>query len=382
MELEIFTTGAEDYGTWMKALIAGNPGAGKTLISSTFPNAFYASAEGGLMSVARRRVRGVEITQTEQLKEVARRLRQPPEVRADLLSGPVDTLVVDTIDEIQRLFIKERLAAKRIETMDMQSWGWLGDQMRAVLTGLRNLEMNVVFTCHLKETRDDSTGQVFYNPALQGAVGGEIAQYMDLALLLQAESASRVVNNETERYTRRFLQTFKDPQHDWIKDRSGQLPPMIEVNFEDDYERMNRAIYGWITEDWKREEARVVQNLETIADNNAPGGVVEAPEVPTGAPEGSAVPVEPTSEERLVEAASGAPQPNVVEGVEESSPTPVGEPVSVPVSLEKEQAYLCEKCGTEFDSQDQKELSDIMIHKIYCSPCYRAEVDANKKKKG
>lgn len=43
--MKIRRTGADDYGKYVKALICGEPGSGKTLISSTFPNPLYASAE-------------------------------------------------------------------------------------------------------------------------------------------------------------------------------------------------------------------------------------------------------------------------------------------------------------------------------------------------
>lgn len=356
MGIEIFTTGSEDYGQYMKVLICGAPGSGKTLISSTFPNAFYASAEGGLMSVARRRVRGTNIRSSKDLQEVKSALDQPESVRAEMFGGPVDTVVIDTVDEIQRLLHKERMTAKRLESFDQASWGWLGEQMRAILRGFRNLEMNVVFTCHLKETVDQSTGQVFFKPALQGAVGDEIAQYMDLALLLRTELGTRIVGNTTERFEKRFLQTYKDSQHDWIKDRSGQLPGEVEVNFEDDYERLNAAIFGFVG---KALEERTVLSLQQVVEDTSsvrdlseaakaaesPNEVVEpepstiVPDVPDTVPDPE--PVEP-------EAVSPEPKPATVEG----------------------QVFECTECGSNFDSIDQKELSDIILRRVVCKPCY------------
>lgn len=372
MAIEVFTTGSEDYGQHMKVLVCGHAGAGKTLFSSTFPNTFFASAEGGLMSVARRRVRGTNIRSSADLREVKQALDQPANVRAELLGGPVDTIVIDTIDEIQRLLHKERLEAKRLESFDQASWGWLGEQMRAILRGFRNLEMNVVFTCHLKESTDQSTGQVFFKPALQGAVGDEVSQYMDLALLLRTELATRIntQTNSTERYEKRFLQTYKDSQHDWIKDRSGQLPGEVEVNFEDDYERLNTAIFGFVSE-WT--EQRVTQSLEQIVEATGPSDSEVLAAAAKAAPTpNEVVEPEPEPEPEPEAEASTTPEPSTdtvpepePEAAEEEAPSP--EPKPDPEAGEK---YTCSECGGEFDSLDQKELSEIMIRRIACRPCY------------
>lgn len=378
MGLEIFTTGAEDYGTHIKALFCGDAGAGKTLISSTFPNPFYASAEGGLMSVARRRMRGTEIRTSEQLRELRGYLDQEPDVRAQTLKGPVDTIVIDTIDEIQKILIQERLAAKRLESLDQQSWGWLGDKMRAILKAYRNLPMNVVFTCHLKESADQTTGQIFVKPALQGAVGDEVSQYMDLALLLKTELATRIVGQTTERYERRFLQTYKDPQHTWIKDRSGQLPGEIQVNFEDDYERIHKAIFGFITEDWAKTERQTIQSLEEIAAATAEEAVAEEilsqVEDPQPDPEPNIVEMEATA----TISTEVEPDPEPEETLKEES-APVDD-VKPPANVDPETGEIsedgpweCADCGGVVDSIDQKELSEIMLkpRRIACNPCYR-----------
>lgn len=415
MPIEIFTTGTDDYGQYIKALICGAPGAGKTLLSSTFPNPFYASAEGGLMSVASRRVKGTKLTSTDQLRELRGLLDQDPDVREGTFGAPVETVVIDTIDEIQRILVKERMATKRLETMDIAAWGWLGDQMRAILRSFRNLEMNVVFTCHLKESTDATTGQIFVKPALQGAVGDEIAQYMDLALLLRSETKARPVNGIVERYEERYLQTYKDPAHDWIKDRSGRLDPEVPINFEDDYTRIHAAIFGSV--DIQATEQAVVAGLEKIAEESAPSTVESAPEkTPEALPVSTVDAEAPTLQEDLQKAATARSEPAEVEepAPAEVSPEPEAEPdltqepevatplvnqeeplkvtpevadnpepvlpPSVPATDDETGPWTCADCGDEFDSFDQKELSEIMMRRPLDAKCYRAAVDAKKNK--
>lgn len=341
--VEIRVTGADDYGQHMKVLVGGPAGAGKTLLSSTFPNAIFASAESGLMSVARKRLRYAVINHTDELLDLKNKLSQDPGVRATMLGGPVDTLVVDTIDEIQRLFVQERKQAKHSDKFDMQDWGWLGDQMRVVLRGLRNLDMNVVFTVHTKEVQDSDSGKIYIRPALQGAVGDEIAQYMDLALMLKTENNRVLDGKEVKQVTNRFLQTFPDERHDWIKDRSGQLPSNFPVNFTDDYDRLHTAIFGWITEEWEATRSQATVELTEVADVLKP------------------------DEQRLEEAAVARDVPaEIVEPDVLKSEAP-------PADVVPPGGYKCEECDVKFDSQDQFDLSMLMTQRGLCVDCFKTE---------
>lgn len=335
MNITVARTSDKEYGRYIKALFCGDPGAGKTLISSTFPNPLYASAEGGLMSVADRAVPFVKIEAIEQLQIIRANLSQPAEVRQTLFGMPVDSIIVDTIDEVARLLVRERLEANKKEQMAMADWGWLGDQLRAIIRSFRNLDMHVVFTCHLKSAEDSETGRIFFKPAIQGAVGDEIAGYVDLALLLKAQPMSRVVGNETERVLYRYLQTYPDPTHPWIKDRSGRLPQEFEVTFENDFDRMNHLIYG---------EGEVEVEVATPEVEEEPQAVPEesVPEPSHSDPQETETPVEQ----------------NLTDGVDDSPP--VGE-----------MPYTCADCGTGFDNPDQKDLSEFKIGRHLCAPCYR-----------
>lgn len=246
MTIESFTTGTADYGRWMKVLLVGYPGAGKTLMSSTFPDTYYASAESGLMSVADRNVRGTKITSSEQLFELGKILRQEPAVRVEMLgiTGSINTIVLDTIDEIQQIFVKERLAAERIPALRPLDYGWLGDQMKALIKGYRNLDMHVVFTCHMKDSKDDENGRIIYKPGLVGQTTDYLPGAVDLSLMIVAESKLKIIDKETKQVLERWLVSYPDANHPWIKDRSGKLPAKFDVNFTDDYARIEALIFG------------------------------------------------------------------------------------------------------------------------------------------
>jgi hypothetical protein len=349
--LTIRRTGADDYGRYIKALICGSPGAGKTLISSTFPHPFYASAEGGLMSIADRGIPYVEVRSSMDLLQFKHAVDQQPSVREGILGFPVETVVVDTIDEVQRILIRERLEETKKDAMSLPDWGWLGEQMQAIIRGFRNLDLNVVFTCHLRESQDNESGRVWFEPGLQGAIGKQIPAYVDLALLLKPVPVTKIVNNEAVRVLERTLITQPDSQHDWIKDRSGKLPAELPVDFNTDYERMHEAIYG----DVKLPESAPI-TLESHTNLDV------APE-PTPASNPPKTP-EPVP---VPEAATATTQPTIIPPDELPMPAPSAQPTAA-----EDEKRVCEECGEEV-TRDQADLSRIRWRKVLCREHFIAE---------
>jgi hypothetical protein len=372
MTIQVQITGDQEYGRYIKALFVGDPGSGKTLISSTFPNPIFASAEGGLMSVARRRLPYVKIDASEKLLHLKKALEQEPEIRAKLLGvdkrgwDRIDTVVIDTIDEIARVLVNERLAAQKKDTLAIQDWGWLGDQLRGIIRSFRNLDMHVVFTCHMKQSEDSETGRLFFKPAIQGAVGDEIAGYVDLALLLRANQVARVVDGESKRVIVRYLRTMPDPSYPWIKDRSGMLPSEFEINFKDDFARINDMIFGGLdgeplpvsteVESLEVDEPELIPEPSLDLEPEPPKEVVPDPE-----------PV-PSAEEAQVDVPTGVdPETGEVRiTVDEVRALSTKEKMKISAP------FPCEECESYFDSEDQRDLSVIKKRRVLCPPCYRA----------
>lgn len=351
--IKVQRTGAQDYGRYIKALICGNPGAGKTLISSTFPNPIYASAEGGLMSIADRNIPYVKVESSHDLLAIKHAVDQVPSVRQELLGFPVDTVVIDTIDEVQKILIRERLEETKKDSMTLPDWGWLGEQMQAIIRGFRNLDLNVVFTCHMKETQDNDSGRVWFEPGLQGAISKQISAYVDLALWLRNQTRTKVIDNATAVVQERQLVTRPDIAHDWVKDRSGKLPPEIDVNFVDDYQRLHDLIFANIV---LEEGASVeVAAPTTVVDSPAPPEAKEPD--PVAAPEGGQAAPEPSS----TPAETPVSVPN---GKAVQRETALAEDVETVLTPPKEQK-TCTECG-EPVSDDQADLSKIRFRRVLC----------------
>lgn len=420
MTLTVKRAGPNDYGTWVKALIAGEPGAGKTRTASTWPGVLYADAEGGQLSVTDRQPPSISIDSTSVLTELHGVLTQKPAVREKMLGLDVQTVVIDTLDEIARLLIRERLASEHKESMAIQDWGWLGDRLRDLVRGWRNLDMNVLFLVHVKAQEDSETGRVTYKPSIQGAMGDELAAYVDLAVLLRARPTATVVEGKNVRVIQRFLQTYPDAQFPWVKDRSGRLPMDFPINMNDDYERLRQYIFGTRTLAGELQEMHgelsggvMAPERPSVVPQTNPGGPRKPPPPPVQAPpmgpdpepEAAAPPVEQTVVQTEDAAAGTAEVPPaeppvtqevVTEVLPESEslaqpepeqvpepPEPVAEaptePAPPPLSTNGngaaptgglEEWQICESCGNQIETKDHGDLSFIRFKTRLCRSCF------------
>lgn len=331
----------------IKMLVAGAPGVGKTRTAASWPNVLYADAEGGLLSVRDRKVRRVEIDSVAKLDELRAALAQEPSVRAKLLGAPVDTVVLDTVDEISKMVQNERKKAEKIETLRMQDWGFVGDTLRSMLRGFRNLDLNVILNVHVKTESDGDTGRVWERPDVQGAVGNEIPAYVDLAVVMV--STSTVDPKTGEQVSERYFQTFHDSTRQWVKDRSGTLPPRFPINFVDDYRRLSELIFGPLpTPDAPVTSPVASVSMSTSTSGSGGGAVPTQPSMvdESGKARTTVEDPSPEPEARAESVPTAGTEPDLLDGLGEDAEEPAAAAVAV-----------CADCGEEIPNPDQVEIS-------------------------
>jgi hypothetical protein len=221
--------------------------------------------------------------------------------------------------------VKERMRSEHHESAQLQDYGWLKNQMIEIVTALRNLEMNVVMTCHLKER--EVAGISSFLPAIEGGFAGQVAGYVDISVVLRSRLTTQIVGEDTVRVVERYMQAVRDPQHTFIKDHSNKLPQEFPLNFEDDYERLATLIYGAppeiepLPEDDDEDEDEAVTNSVT-ADSE---GEVAGDE----------------AQQSLLTQNAGEPR------------------------------FHCSNCGDGFDDEDQHDLGRIRFNQVLCKPCFK-----------
>lgn len=272
MPFEITTTNALD-NTNVSLVVVGPPGIGKTPFALTAPKPFLLNAEAGVQSVAHMEVPMTRIETISQLVEIRGILALPEEERAEVLGFEVETVVIDTIDEITRIATHERLESQKKAEMQPGDWSWLADEMNALVRGFRGLDMNVIFVCHTKDQQSGDTGEVFHKPDISGAFAHQLPAAVDIVGLIERHA---VIDDEGNSTNKTFFITDDRHGYSWLKNR-GKLTPMFELNFEDDVQRIHDEFFSGV--DYVEPEVRVVDYV--VPDMVMAEPVDDSPQMPS-----------------------------------------------------------------------------------------------------
>ena len=240
MALKIQTTGIEQYAPGgqavLKTMFIGGPGAGKTRLSSYWPKPIYADCEGGLSSIADRKMPFVTIKNSQDMLDLLAFLKM--ECRRPYQDRQYQTVVIDTLDAFQRKVKDEWLQANpgSQSFRGFDAWGYLDAKMQMLLTRLLNLDMHVIVAVHYKDK------------TIKEGTGENATERQELMLQLSGEVKDNVFNDfdlvgwlgkyyeavDGQRVEKRGL-TFKStPEKPFLKDRLHVTPPWMEVTFSDD----------------------------------------------------------------------------------------------------------------------------------------------------
>jgi hypothetical protein len=206
-------------------LVYGMPGVGKTVLAGSVTEieemapVLFIDVEGGTMSIAdaypdTEVVRATSFTQLQGLY-------------ADLHKGRggYKTIVVDSLSEMQKFSmgtimkdVVNQDSTRDPEVPSVREWGKNGEQIRRMVRAFRDLPVNTIFTCLLKQDKDPRTGMNMGKPALPGQLANEISGYFDIVTHMYV----KIVKGEASRL---LLTTQTDSFVG--KDRSRKLPPVL-----------------------------------------------------------------------------------------------------------------------------------------------------------
>jgi AAA domain len=195
--------------TFVKILVYGQAGAGKTTLISSLPDPVILSAEGGLLSISDYKIPFLEISSMAELKDAYSWLASSDEAKG------FQSVAIDSISEIAEVVLSHE---KKQAKDPRQAYGALQEQMGDIIRGFRDLPDRHVYMSAKVEKTQDEMGRILYGPSMPGnKLGQMLPYYFDEVLALRVEK-------DDEGIPQRALMTDADGL--WqAKDRSGRLDP-------------------------------------------------------------------------------------------------------------------------------------------------------------
>lgn len=168
---------------WLKAIIYGMPGVGKTTLCASAPSPIIIDVEKGTKSLLLdAHFQGVRILEPKEFKDV-------DSLFWAIRNGKIEceSIILDSISEFQRLHLDEILIAENKKSSarnpylaQQQDYRLSTEMMRRHVLALRELPLHFLMTAHAVETPDDVTGVPSIRPSVTPKLAGTLVGMMDL----------------------------------------------------------------------------------------------------------------------------------------------------------------------------------------------------------
>ncbi len=306
--LLVKVSGQEEFPKHLRMLVVGQPGVGKTTFAARFPNTLWVDAACGISTLSRiGDIPFVKFNVESDLFKVKTLIESG--ALEEQLGRAVDTLVVDTVDELQRLLLVERLRAQSRTETKLDDWGWLNSRLHAIFAGLGELNLNIIYVSH---TKDVNVGDdVIFKPALGGQFCEHIHEYVDMSLWMRA---STLVEDDVTTVDR-WLLTTPHIEAEWVNDKTGCLPPKLSAG-EDVFDVIHGLFNGVSVGESSEIEVLIAEDSNDTA--------VE----------------EPQAEE---------PKKNISQDTED----------------------MCSDCGSKVEAKTWSDLSKMRFNVVLCGDCFK-----------
>jgi len=253
-EFSVNISGKDEFPNYARVLLVGQPGVGKTFAASSFPNPIWVNAACGLPTLASIGKFPYVNYGTENDLFTLKEFLDSDRVES-VLGRKVETLVIDSVDELQRLLLVERLKNERRTETKLDDWGWLNSRLHAILAGLGQLDLNIVLISHTKEV---NVGEdVIIKPAIAGQFCEHIHEYVDMSLMMHARSVSdqsvddieilgmkttATLAAHTDISVDRWIVTGPQVEAEWVNDKTGNLPNVIDLSESNFFDVIKSAL--------------------------------------------------------------------------------------------------------------------------------------------
>jgi phage nucleotide-binding protein len=218
-------------------LIYGEPGVGKTRIIGScdmcpeMRKVLILDIDGGALTV-KEPFPNVDVLRITSYKELQG-------VYNDLRAGghSYQTIGIDTITEVQKYNMTDVMSelvkrdAQRNEYVpDRREWAISSEMVRRMIHAFKDLPYNTIFTAHVKDDEDQTTGVSTKRPDLPGKLARQIPGWFDLVVYqYEREVTIKDKDGNPVRKEVKRLWLTKNGGRTIVKDRTDKLPRIYEI---------------------------------------------------------------------------------------------------------------------------------------------------------
>lgn len=235
---------AGETANWMKLMVYGDPGVGKTLLASTswdveqMRPVLDINIEGGTMTFREKYPEIDVVTPRDSLDGSGQIKRTGWRRLQDLYESlrkenPYRTIIIDNLSETQKMsmanVMRETVMKDSERDPDVpaqRDWGKSGEQIRRFVRAFRDLDCHVIYTAWAARKQDQTTGQITIEPSLPGKLAAEVPGYLDIVLYMYSREEKDPAGGEA-RMMRRLL-SQPSGKVTIAKDRSDKLPTVMQ----------------------------------------------------------------------------------------------------------------------------------------------------------
>lgn len=245
MKLSEFSAGPE----YVKLLLLGSSGAGKTVNTMTFPKPihvmdfdnkissavkFYSAQADVLEKVevsqlGKTPIKGdVKLARDPRMTQFNKELQKIYDLQNAGKPLPFKTLVIDTITTLTDSILEDyryvsQLAIKRpnVDQNSQSDYGLLINHFKQYMTGILALDCNVVFIGHTQLMKDETTGSFTNEILMPGSLGAKLGIYFEEVYFAKINSSGQHV-----------WQTKPDSKTSFCRTQR-KLPAEIPANYQE-----------------------------------------------------------------------------------------------------------------------------------------------------
>ena len=173
---------------YLKLLLYGDSGTGKTWAASTAPNPCYLLTEPNGLPTIRAANPDAVVVQADEMHggmDTVRAFLKAAKDGTLARDTGCKTVVLDSMNELQRMIrdeiMRQKQGTPQEGTFTLQDWGTLTDKMRGLVRAFRDLPFHIVGITHASAESDEATNTRYVQPSFQGkSLPNEVAGYFSL----------------------------------------------------------------------------------------------------------------------------------------------------------------------------------------------------------